>query len=490
MGISYFPDIYEDELIYSVLARYFVHSGYLHSIDATQSIFLRRTKGDKEFVKHLKPEIVNMFTKNMTMEELFEGHTMYPFYGRFIDGTRRNTAFQALLSMDGDFSKLFSVPNLRKGEHRYMRFCPACVLNDREKHGETYWHRLHQMRHVNLCPIHGCNLIDSSVSLDSKEWSFLISAEEAITLGDEDLQNETESPYSPLEMKLSQYMAEVFQQPIDRNNMTSVKDFMHSKMMGTPYLSSRGERCYYHRLWEDMKRFYQGISAMESITDGQIQRLLIGDRFLFSEICMVAMFLHISASELAEMKTPVKSPEQQFDERVKELMEAGNGMSAIAREMGVSVSIVGVSIGKLKHGNSVTSKSRKNNCIKKNWEDLDRQMLPMVRKAIRELHGDGTERPHRISFCAVSKKLDIPNHRLYKMEQCKKEIEVHIDSNEQFWARKVIWAVNVLQQEGKPPVLWRICHIAKLEKEELETCLPHLKALAGSALFEMVKALL
>ena len=129
MGIvAYFPQIYEDELIYSVLARYYVHSGYLHSIDATQDIFLKRAKGDMEFVKHLKPEIVNLLTRNMTQEELIEKHTMYPFYGRFIDSNRRNTAFQALMSMDGDFSKLFSVPNLRKGEHRYMRYCPLCVF--------------------------------------------------------------------------------------------------------------------------------------------------------------------------------------------------------------------------------------------------------------------------------------------------------------------------------------------------------------------------
>lgn len=491
MGISYFPDIYEDELIYSVLARHFVHSGYLHYKDVEQDLFCtRQSRVDKEFAKHLKPEIVNVLTKNMTMEELLVGHTMYPFYGRFIDGNRRNAAFQALLSMDGDFSKLFSVPNLRKGEHRYMRYCPACVLNDREKHGETYWHRLHQMRYVDLCPIHGCNLIDSSVSLDTTKSVNLVSAEEAVLLEEEQLRKCTLCQDHPLELKLSQYMAEVFQQPIDRNNMTSVKDFIHSKMMGTPYLSSRGERCYYHRLWEDMKRFYQGISAMESITDGQIQRLLIGDRSLFSEICMVAMFLHISAGNLAEMKAPVKSPEQQFDERVSKLINSGMSAKATAREMGVSSSMVRMAIQITGKGDRNRKYSTKRTCIAKDWEDMDRKILPHVKKAINELHGNGETRPQKISFYAVSKRINVQSHRLYKMEQCKKEIEGHIESSEQYMARKVIWAVNVLQREEKPIVCWRICHITKLEKEELEACLPHLKALAGPVLFEMVKALL
>lgn len=153
---AYFPQVYPDELIYSVLARYHLHSGYLYYKDTEQDLFRsKQGRVDKEFVKQLRPEIVEQLTKNITMEELLEKHTMYPFYGRFIDGNRRNKAFEALMSMEGDFSKLFCVPQLRKGEQRYMRYCPLCVRNDRKQYGETYWHRLHQMRNVNLCAVHG-----------------------------------------------------------------------------------------------------------------------------------------------------------------------------------------------------------------------------------------------------------------------------------------------------------------------------------------------
>ena len=64
-----------------------------------------------------------------------------------------------------------------------------------------------------------------------------------------------------------------------------------------------------------------------------------------------------------------------------------------------------------------------------------------------------------------------------------------IESSEQFWARKVIWAVSALQREGKPPVLWRICHITKLEKEEVEACLLYLKVMEPAS-YEIVRALL
>lgn len=468
-----------------------MHSGYLNYTGIEEDLFRSRQGSvDKEFVKHLKPETVEHLTKHITIEELLQKHTMYPFYGRFIDGNRRNMAFGALMSMEGDFSKLFCVPQLRKGEKRYMRYCPLCVLSDREKYGETYWHRVHQMRDMKLCPIHGCSLVDSNISFDTKEWSFLVSAEEVIPSKQEELQSRLVVKSCSLEIELSQYMAEVFQEPIDRSNMTSVKDFLHSRMVDTPYISFRGEKCYYHKLLGDMKDFFHAIPQMESITDGQIERLLIGKRVFFSEICMVAMFLRISAKDLAVMKEPAKTPEQQFDEKVMKLMESGIGVTATARELGVSLSIVEMAIRISQKEKSVKRKNVKNNCIKKNWEEIDEQMIPMVKKAISELHGDGAERPHRISICAVSKKLNIPNHWLYNMKQCKKEIEQHIENDEQFWARKAIWAMNVLQREEKPLMCWRICHITKLEKEKLISCLPYLRDMLESETYEQIRAML
>ena len=490
MGIAYFPEIYEDELVYSVLARYHLHSGYLYYKDVEQDLFRsKQGRVDKEFVKQLKHEIVEQLTKHITMEEFLEKHTMYPYYGRFIDGNRRNMAFEALMSMEGDFSKLFCVPQLRKGEKRYMRYCPLCVLSDREKYGETYWHRIHQMRNVNLCAIHGCCLIDSAVSFDSRESVNLVSAEEAIPL-DEDVSEYVTYHEIPLELELVRYMVKVFLQPIDRSSTASVKNFLHSKMAGTPYLSSRGEHKYFHKLWGDMRTFYSGLAEMENVMDKHIQRMLDGNRFVFSEICMTAMFLQISEEELTVMEMPVKTPEQLFDEKVMELVDGGMGIKAVAREMGVSSSMVRMAIGlaKSKGKRERTYNIRNSNAI--DWDNLDKKMFPMVKSAICDLHGNGEKRPVKVSFYAVSKKLNIPSHRLVKMEQCKKEIEQNIESVEQYRARKVIWAVNVLQSEDKPLICWRICGIAKLEKEEVISSLPYLKEIAEPEIYEMVQAIL
>lgn len=487
MGIAYFPELYPDELIYSVFARYYLHSGYQYYKDVEKDLFLiKKGKVDKEFVKRLRPETVELLTKHFTMEELLEKHTMYPFYGRFIDSNRRNKAFEALMLMDGDFSKLFCVPQLRKGEHRYMRYCPLCALSDRERYGETYWHRLHQMRNVNLCAEHGCYLVDSIVSLDSRESVNLVSAEEAIPLG-EDISKYVVYHNIPLELELTRYMTKVFLQPINRNSTASVKDFLHSKMAGTPYLSLRGEHKYFHKLWEDMKVFYSGMAEMENVLDVHIQRMLSGGRVVFSEICMTAMFFQISAEELAVMETPTKTPEQQFDEKVVELIDTGMGINATAQEMGVPSSMIRMALELVKKGNRERKYIIRSNNNTIDWVKLDKEMFPAVKSAICDLHGNGEKRPQKISFYSVSKKINIPSHRLVKMERCKKEIEQHIESIEQYRARKIIWAVNVLQKEEKPIICWRICSITKMEKEEVISSLPHLKVIADSELYELVQ---
>lgn len=480
MSIAYFPELYEDELVYSVLARFYVHGGYMHYKDAGKELFNKvQAYVDKEFVKWLKPEIVALLTKNMTLEELLEKHTMYPFYGRFIDSEKRNRAFQALMAMDGDFSKLFGVPQPRKGErrHRYMRYCPLCVTADRKKYGETYWHRIHQLMDINLCAVHGCYLVESSVTLESKEYVCLVSAEESLSLGDSLRKEIVYSPY-PAEIELSQYTAKVFQQPLNRNNTVLVKDFLHSRMAGTPYLSLRGERKYFHRLWEDMKSFYHDISVMDIITAGHIQRLLNGDKISTTEICMIAMFFGISAEELAVMEKPEKMPEQQFDEKVRTLLDSGMIVNAVAKEMGVAFGIVKMSIDISKKGDRTTGYVTRRKRTKRGtdyWEELDKKMLPLVRQTVAEMLNNGTNRPRRISISAVSKKLDIPVYRITNMKQCKMEIEQYAENRKQFRARKVIWAVETLQRENKPLVGWRICSTAKIEKEELTSCLPYLK---------------
>ena len=177
--LGYFPAIYPDELLYSQLARYYQGSGYMGYTFAAEDLFESRwVRPDIEFLNSYTQDAYGIITKNLPLYEVIIKHTMFPYYGRFLTPYRREKAYFALKKMSGDYNNLLAVPKSK--ELRYLRFCPLCVKEDRGTYGETYWHRLHQMMGVDICPIHFCKLINSSILISGRASPKLITAEEVI----------------------------------------------------------------------------------------------------------------------------------------------------------------------------------------------------------------------------------------------------------------------------------------------------------------------
>ena len=56
--ISYLPEIYPDELVYSWFCRYYVHSGCLtHKMALDDILYKRCNNPSKEFLGHLNPDM-------------------------------------------------------------------------------------------------------------------------------------------------------------------------------------------------------------------------------------------------------------------------------------------------------------------------------------------------------------------------------------------------------------------------------------------------
>jgi hypothetical protein len=168
--ICIFPDPHPDELLYSVCARYSVQMPYGNKITAVEDFFGKGKSAIVDLpgsVNHL----INLLPPGhlYTVDELINKNTTLPFYALFLPPERAHLCHESLATGEIERSherlgsKVAGIPS-----PSYVRFCPTCVVEDRQEYGETYWHHAHQLTGIEVCPLHGCFLESSTVAWQKK----------------------------------------------------------------------------------------------------------------------------------------------------------------------------------------------------------------------------------------------------------------------------------------------------------------------------------
>ena len=179
--IAYFPVPYPDELLYSQLARYYIKSGHIAYIFAAKELFQQSTdKPDIEFINRFSSAALSVIIQDCPIEQIILKHTMFPYYGRFLPKERRKKAFHALVSMEKGYKNHLAIPKSKDGKQRYLRYCPLCAQADRQRYGETYWHRIHQMTGIDICPVHKCFLYAGDMPMNARTSPVLCDADSHI----------------------------------------------------------------------------------------------------------------------------------------------------------------------------------------------------------------------------------------------------------------------------------------------------------------------
>lgn len=486
--IAYFPTIYPDELLYSQLARYYTKSGYMAYTFAAEELFVSKTvRPDIEFVNAYTSDAIQAITRNMPMEVMIEKHTMFPYYGRFLARERRQKAFQALVSMAGNFHNLLPLPKSKTGKTRYLRYCPLCASDDREQYGEAYWHRVHQMIGISVCPVHGCYQVDSRVIISGKAAPSLMAAEEVIPLSESCVYSDNK-----LGRDVAAYMAEVFRADVDLESGVTAGEYLHSRMANTPYRSVRGEQRNIALFHTDFMEFYQDLPDNWFTELWQIQKVLTGYRVNFYEICLMAFFLNITADELVHMVLPEKTQQQLFDEGIYRLHEQGLKYPAIAKALNASYETV-KAIGERRYGtyHKTPKAPLKSGAKPQDWNQIDEDTLPLVRDAISQLQGDGTTRPKKVTVFAVEKLLHLSSRRIsLYLPKCFAEIQRHQESQEQYWAREIVWAVRQMENTGGTLTWRKVRDLTNMRRRDFEACLPYILDYADFEFAERILHLL
>jgi Tn7-like transposition protein D/TniQ len=175
--LGYFPPPYPDEALYSICARYRLRCGLAANNVATRELFgvsgpvnLRWPTRLGYLARQLPPQC------SLTVDRIIDLHTLAPFLRPFLS-KEAMAEFRTYMSGETLQGRLGSGAGSRDQAQR-LKFCAECAQEDRRTLGEAYWHRLHQLGIVAVCPKHKCHL--SSLSIAVNPSYRLISAEEHI----------------------------------------------------------------------------------------------------------------------------------------------------------------------------------------------------------------------------------------------------------------------------------------------------------------------
>jgi len=119
---------------------------------------------------------------NLTVKKIIQEQTLFPFYQPFLSPERvQKVTTKMGQNTPHNRQQPMSLSNWQVPKPKRLRFCYDCLLADRKQYGQAYWHRLHQVPGVKICPQHGAILQESQVAIYFRPpTQRYISAEQAL----------------------------------------------------------------------------------------------------------------------------------------------------------------------------------------------------------------------------------------------------------------------------------------------------------------------
>ena len=331
--IVFFPELHEDELAYSWFSRYHVHSGHLAFSTTARDLYGdAQTIPSAEFLGAFSENVQRIIERHMPIQTFVEKHTMFPQYARFLPVDRRKAAIEYILARDIRYNDAIYK---RKGKP-LMRYCPLCAAVDRQRHGETYWHRKAQLAGINICLEHRCRLVDSTVGLAVEGLRFKFVHAEFVIPHDTDANFNV----SDLEYQAAEYVTKIFDAPMDYDNDVLIGKFLKSRLEGTKYTSLRGEQVFDRILHEDLRNYYSDLLPPTLTAWYHTQKIFCSQSFHTYDICLMAMFLGISKEDLLNPALPEFTLQQRFDAQLRLLRSQGMTQKAAAAVLGVTLETI------------------------------------------------------------------------------------------------------------------------------------------------------
>jgi hypothetical protein len=162
--LTFFPDPYNDELLYSMICRYHILSGNIYDRDTVYELFVNRNQRMNIRIP-ARLSVLAEQTKafGITFDQMLYDHTLFPYYTLFLKQKKIDALYNQANNCRNQSGSI-EIPRYTYMAMPNLRYCPVCREEERQLYGESYWHRSHQIENIWFCSKHKVPLINSNIN--------------------------------------------------------------------------------------------------------------------------------------------------------------------------------------------------------------------------------------------------------------------------------------------------------------------------------------
>lgn len=164
--LAYFPRPYPGEILYSVLARLWMHLGQPKPRAFMELILGRRNaRAALIFPGHLDEVVQRVPFNALQVDRVIDELTLFPYYTAFETPEVRAALRKGMTA--GRLNTVRARAGLEAyavGQTEELRYCSACTAQMYASYGEMYWRREHQISGVLVCPVHHQSLFTCAIA--------------------------------------------------------------------------------------------------------------------------------------------------------------------------------------------------------------------------------------------------------------------------------------------------------------------------------------
>lgn len=461
--IYFFLYPYQDETFYSLVSRYQVWSGNTNAKELLRELYGKDTiiaskhlpSNFNDLMKHL-PE-----NYQISIDNLINYTTLYKYYTAFSDYEKASIIYKQMVNGEG--YKIFAtlgLSNNKISNNNGLKYCKKCLIEDKEKYGEAYWHREHQLAGVMICKKHKESLIEID-NKDIKNRQEFISINHLNNKGEKILE-EIDSQIINFQEKLIDNYRYLLDCIYKHKNKSFYRDYYIGKLVVMGIADGK------HKVNQDIlhQRFidYYGNDYLSKIgcnltvgdNNSWLTKITRKHRTFFHPLYHLLLidFLEIDINELFNSKDncTFNTNSKEVDNITNDIVSKRNKWLALIKNY-PSKSTTGLREVDRRTYDYLYRKDKewlfKNSPVRKrkqgkkkiNWEERDKEILNKAKEALVEILNPDIK-PIRVTKGFIGRKIGETNliqKYLHKLPKTKEFLEENSETVEQFQERRINW---------------------------------------------------